>query len=117
MTPLIYVLSALGWFAFGAVVGAQWTRLRREVRRIANAQAGEETVAPHQETGEATSKTARPRRWGRRILDTFVVLLFIGSAVQAYVTNEQITAVVECQNGYHAGWADAFDARQTASAA
>jgi hypothetical protein len=115
MNPLIYVLSALGWFVLGVFAGAQWTRMRREVQRIANAQAGEETVAQHQETDEAPSKAPRPRRWPRRILDTFVVLLFIGSAVQAYVTNEQIQGVVACQRAYQTGFADALAARQAAS--
>lgn len=117
MTTLIYVLYAVAWFGLGVIVGAQWTRMRRDVRRLANDQAGEKAVAPHEELPEVQPQPARVRRWSRRVLDTFVVLLFIGSAVQAYVTYDQIQGVVECQKGYQAGWADAFDARQTASAA
>lgn len=115
MTSPTNVLYALAWFAFGVLVGAQWTRMRGEVRRIANAQAGEEPVAPQQNTDEAPPKPPRSRRWPRRVLDSFVVLLFISSAVQAYVTNEQIQAVVDCQNGYQAGFADALDARSKTS--
>lgn len=115
MTSLPNVLYALAWFVLGVIVGAQWTRMRGEVRRIANAQAGEEHVAPQQETEQTPPKRARTRRWARRVLDAFVVLLFISSAVQAYLTNEQIQAVVDCQNGYQAGFADALDARSKTS--
>jgi hypothetical protein len=114
MTPLTYVLYAVGWFVLGAVTGAQWTRMRRDVRRIANTQAGEETVAQHETTND---ETARPqRRWGRRVLDTFVVLLFIASAVQGYVTYDRIEAVIACQKAYQTGFADAIDARSKAAA-
>lgn len=116
MTPPLYVLYALLWFGLGVVAGAQWTRMRRDVRRIANAQAGEEPVAPQQDTDdEAQPKPDRPRRWARRVLDTFVVLLFIGSAVQAYVTYDRIEEVIACQKAYQTGFADAIDARSKAA--
>lgn len=111
MTTLLYVLSAVGWFVLGVIAGAQWTRMRRDVRRLANDQAGEKTVAPHEETAEAQPGPAR-RRWPRRVLDTFVVLLFVSSAITSYVTYDRITDVVACQRVYQAGFADAIDARK-----
>lgn len=113
MTPLTYVLYAVVWFAAGVVAGAQWTRMRRDVRRIAEAQAGEETVAPQ----EIDEKPARKRRWPRRVLDTFIVLLFVSSAVQAYVVYDRIQDVVACQKAYQEGFADALEARSAASSA
>lgn len=113
MTPLIYVLYALGWFGFGVVAGVQWTRMRREVSRIANAQVGEEAVVPQEEIDE---KPARRRWWPRRVLDVFVVLLFLSSAVQAYVTYDRIEQVVACQRAYQTGFADALEARQAPAA-
>lgn len=114
MTTWIHVLYAVAWFALGAVAGAQWTRMRREVRQLANAQTGEDVVASHKDIDKAPQR-ARPRRWPRRVLDTFVVLLFVSSAVNAYVTSDQIQAVVECQRGYQKGFADALDARSKAT--
>lgn len=115
MTPL-NVLYALGWFAFGVVVGAEWTRMRRDVRCIAAAQAEEETVAPQHNVDKEPARSSK-RRWARRVLDAFVVLLFLSSAVQAYITYDRIQAVVACQKAYQAGFADALDARSAASAA
>lgn len=115
MTPLAYVLYAVGWFVLGVIAGAQWTRMRRDVRRIAAAQAEEETVEPQDDVNEEPTRSRR--RWARRVLDAFVVLLFLSSAVQAYVTYDRIQAVVACQKAYQAGFADALDARSTASAA
>jgi hypothetical protein len=112
MTPLTYVLYAVVWFALGVVAGAQWTRMRRDLRRIANAQAGEETVAPQEVLDD---KPAQKRRWPRRVLDTFVVALFVASAVQGFVTYEQIQGIVNCQKAYQAGFADAIDARSKAA--
>jgi hypothetical protein len=114
MTPLTYVLYGASWFVLGVVVGAEWTRMRRDVRRIANAQAGEETVVQHE---TANDEATRPRRrWTRRVLDAFVVLLFVGSAVQAYITYDRIEEVVACQKAYQSGFADALDARKEPAA-
>lgn len=113
MTPTTYVLTALGWFVLGVVAGAQWTRMRRDVRRIAKAQAQEEepVAAPF---AVDQDPARRSRRW-RRALDIFVVLLFIASAVQAYFTYGQIKDVQDCQRIYQTGFADALDARSAAS--
>lgn len=113
MTPLPSVLYALGCFGCGVIVGAQWTRMRLEVSRIANTQVGEEVVVPHENTDETP---ARRNRWPRRVLDVFVVLLFVSSAVQAFVTYERIEQVVACQRAYQAGFADALEARQQPAA-
>lgn len=117
MTASLSVLPAVCWFIFGVIVGAQWTRMRRQVGRLANIHVRrEEPVQPPPHTAP------RSRRWPRRVLDAFVVLLFIGSAVQAYVTYDQlqesadrIQAVVDCQRAYQTGFADALDARSAAS--
>jgi hypothetical protein len=114
MTPLTYVLYAVGWFGFGAIAGAQWTRMRREVRLIANAQAGEDFVAPQEVIDE---RSTRKRRWPRRVLDAFVVMLFVASAVQGFVTYERIQDVVDCQKAYQTGFADALEARSAAAGA
>jgi hypothetical protein len=113
MISLLYVLYALLWFGLGVVAGAQWTRMRREVSRIANAQVGEEAVVAQEEIDE---KAARRRRWPRRVLDVFVVLLFVSSAIQAYITYDRIEQVVACQRAYQTGFADALEARQAPAA-
>ena len=112
MTALTYVLYAVCWFALGAIAGAQWTRMRRDVRRIADAQIGEGPVASQEIVDE---EPARKRRWPRRVLDVFVVMLFVGSAVQGFVTYERIQEVVSCQRAYQTGFADALEARTATS--
>ncbi len=108
INPVIY---AVGWFAVGAVAGAQWTRLCRDVRVIATSQDREEPVpAP-----EVTAVSTRRARLWRTGLDVLVIMLFVASAVQAYVTYGQIQDVVACQRAYQNGFADALDARATAS--
>ncbi len=123
MTPLFSVLYAATWFALGVIAGAQWTRMRHNVQRIADAQAGEETVTPQEVVDE---KAVHKRRWrrGRRVLDVFVVLLFVSSAVQGFVTyeriqdaNDRIQEVVGCQKAYQTGFADALEARSAAAGA
>lgn len=109
------VLAAVCWFAAGVVVGAQWTRLRHEVRFIAKAQDREERVTSPEVITEKPS--TRRARWWRRALDAFVIMLFLGSAVQAYYTYERIQDVVDCQRVYQIGFADALDARQPVAAA
>lgn len=106
------LLAAAGWFVLGVVTGASWTRLCRDVRHLAQAKAGG-TVAT-QPADETTRKTG-PRRWLGRARDVVVVLLFVGSGVQFYVTYDQIQDVVACQAGYQAGFADALDARSKAT--
>lgn len=114
MTALTDLLYPFGCFAFGVIAGAQWTRMRCDLHRIAKAQPVEAPVASHEPTDEKPAKT---RRWPRRVLDAVVVLAFISSAVQLYVTNGQIEEVVSCQRAYQAGFADALEARSSAAAA
>lgn len=105
MTELIPVMSAVFWFGLGAVVGAQWTRFVK---------AGERKTAVHTATKQP-APVRPPRRWPRRVLDMVVVLLFLGSAAQAYVTDDRFGDIIACQNGYQAGFADALDARSKAT--
>lgn len=114
MTELIPpALSALFWFGLGAVFGAQWTRMGRDVRRL-KAKAGERETAVRTAADDQPAP-AHPPRWLRMILDAVVVLLFLGSAVQAYVTYDRFGDIIACQNGYQAGFADALDARSKAT--
>jgi hypothetical protein len=108
------IMYAIFWFAIGALVGAQWTRMRHQVRHIAQAQAGEGSPVTAQEITD--EQTVRRRRWPRRLLDTFIVLLFVGSAAQAYYQDSQTRRVADCTNAYSDLFADSLEARSSASA-
>lgn len=103
-------LESAAWFVLGIGSGfaARWwidTIRRRRRRRSA-------TTPP-----ETTVSDKRQRFDVPRIVNLIIVLLVIGSAVQAYTFNARTKAIVDCLNGYAIGVAAALDARSNASAA
>lgn len=119
MTSSLYLLHALGWSVSGAVVGVLLDRGVLALQQIARATTQEEHV-------EAAERPARRhqmrRRFGGSVVPAVLVALAIVTAVQSVVTartndaqDEETRRVQKCQLVYANGFADALEARSTAT--
>ncbi|AXB41311.1 MULTISPECIES: hypothetical protein [Amycolatopsis] len=107
-----YVFESAGWAVLGFLGGFLVGRAARDVHRVATAITSEEPV-PDDQT------SPRPR-WrvptGQFVLGVVVVLLGIITVAQGIVTNSTTRRITECQAAYSNGFADALDARASATA-
>lgn len=118
MTSGIYLLHALGWSAAGAVVGVLLDRGVLALQQIARATTQEEPVAAPEQPARHTVR----RRFGGSVVPAVLVVLAIITTVQSVVTaqtnnaqDEETRRVVACQLAYANGFADALEARSTAT--
>lgn len=114
MTSLSYFAESVPWILAGLVVGFFMGRSTRAVEAIADAV---------QEEGDAMPGRRRIRFTGNGVIIGVLVALGIATATQAYVQGDATSRVAEenrrlgeCQKAYISGFADALDARSTASA-
>lgn len=116
MNPLFeYTVSSLIWAGGGLVVGFAFGRLTRTVDRMAS---NVETITEAVTEGSPTVTTpARRRRpTSEQMVGAIVVLLGLFTAAQSLYQDSATRRVAECTRAYSNGFADALDARSTASA-
>lgn len=119
MTSGIYLVHALGWSASGAVVGVLLDRGVLALQQIARATTQEEPVAAPDQPAHGRKLQ---RQFGRSVVPAVLVVLAIVTAVTSVVTARTNNAqdmetrrVVACQAAYANGFADALEARSTAT--
>lgn len=116
MNPLLeYTLSSLIWAGAGLVIGFAFGRLTRTVDRMA---ANVETITDAVTEGSpavTTPPRRRHRPTGEQVIGAIVVLLGLFTAIQGYYQDSATRRVAECTRAYSDGFADALDARSTAS--
>ncbi|MFK0249293.1 hypothetical protein ACIQUM_31730 [Amycolatopsis azurea] len=105
-----YLTESAGWAVLGFVVGYLVGRAARDVHRVAIAITTEDTVPDPQ--------LPAPRRrllTGQFVLGVVVVLLGVLTVAQGIATNNATRRITECQQAYSNGFADALDARASAT--
>ena len=108
MTTLSYLAQSLPWGIVGLLVGHLLTRGALDiVAEVSNPE------------GTMPEKKRSFRRWFTydRIIGLVVFTLAVATVVQGYVASESTRRIADCTRGYSNGFADALDARSTASAA
>jgi hypothetical protein len=108
-----YIVNGIIWSAAGFIVGWLAGRISRDITRIArftNAAAEEDTVPL------SSTMAARLSRSYRLAVPILVVVLGIATAVQGAYQAAGLQRVSDCQTAYSSGFADALDARSSASA-
>lgn len=117
MTPQFdYALHSFVWTLFGLVMGVIIGRLSRDVHVMAHRRRGTEKPVTE------VPKTRRRRPSGRLVLGMLVVGLGLATAVQGLYQDsqtrelaEQTRRTADCTRAYANGFADALDARASAS--
>ncbi len=115
MTSALYIIQSLPWIVAGLLVGFFVGRATVAAEVVAEAL---------QDEGDAMSDPSAPqtkrRPWKRvtsnGVIGFLLVALGAATAVQSYAQSEATARLTECQTAYANGFADALDARSTATA-
>ncbi|HCB80540.1 MAG TPA: hypothetical protein DEQ00_04105 [Mycobacterium tuberculosis] len=102
------VVWTIGWTLIGALGGYVLGRLAADVHQLANPNEG----------GRVNQPTAKEPRWRpapQLIVGLLVVILGVGTAIQGIVVNNRVQQLQQCQARYSNRFADAIDARTTAT--
>lgn len=107
----LYIVQSMPWIAAGLLVGFFVGRSTAAATVIIEAVQGE---------GDGMRESSAPVKRKLRVTTNGViafvlVLLGTATAVQSYVQSEATAKLTECQTAYANGFADALDARSTAS--
>lgn len=116
MTSWTYLTQSVPWILAGLLVGFFVGRSTAAVDAIAVAVQDEGEPMP-EDTPARDARRRRPRVTVNGVLGAVIVALGIFTAVQSYVQSEATAKLTECQTAYANGFADALDARSSASAA
>lgn len=121
MTSFFYVIQSLPWIVAGLLVGFFMGRATVAADAIAVAVQVEGDGMAREST-DSTSGKRRLRFTSNGVVAVLLVVLGVATAVQSYVqaeTNERQATATErlqaCQTAYSNGFADAIDARSTAT--
>lgn len=105
-----YATESAGWAVLGFAIGYFVGRAARDVHRVVTA------ITPN--TTDTPPPTGRRHPLsGHTIVGLIVVLLGVVTVVQGIVTNNATRQIAECQAAYSNGFADALDARSSATTA
>lgn len=110
MTSWTYIVESTPWIAAGLLVGFFVGR---------STVAAEVIAESAQVEGEGVSGKTSKRRFrftSNGVIAVLLVVLGIATAVQSYVQSEATARLTDCQIAYANGFADALDARSTATA-
>lgn len=113
MTLLIYLAERAPWAAVGLLAGYLFGRGVRDLETIAAAVTPEESKVDKPSRFQAVIQ----KMTGLHVLGIVVFVLAVGTVVQGYVHNEQTQRIAECTKAYSSGFADAIDARSSATSA
>lgn len=106
-----YLTESAGWAVLGFIVGYLVGRAARDAHRVVTAITTENTMT------EQYLPTPRRRvPTGQFVLGVVVVLLGIITVAQGITTSSTTRRITECQAAYSNGFADALDARASATA-
>ncbi|MGB3443901.1 MAG: hypothetical protein WBA97_34620 [Actinophytocola sp.] len=109
MTPWNYILLSVPWTGVGLLVGWLMGRSTVAVDALADAVQDEGDPVPEGQIAR------RSRFTGTHVLGAIIVILGVFTAVQSYVQSDATARLTECQTAYANGFADALDARSTAT--
>lgn len=113
MSPLVaYLLQSIGWAGAGFLGGVLVGRTARDVHKIAQA------VEPDDGATMPSDQPAPQRRtrWpSQTVIAIIVVLLGVLTVVQGIVQSQATERLTRCQASYSNAFADALDARSSAS--
>lgn len=115
MTSWTYLTQSVPWILAGLLVGFFVGRSTAAVDAIAVAVQDEGGSMPEDKPVQDTRRR-RPRLTVNGALGAVIVALGIFTAVQSYVQSEATAKLTACQTAYANGFADALDARSSATA-
>lgn len=115
MNASLYTLHSLGWSSAGLVLGVVLDRVVLALQQIAHTTRSEDHVP-------TTDRPSRRQRWqslfNSVVVPAVVIAMAIATAVQGVVTarinaaqDDETKRVLNCQQAYGNGFADAIDAR------
>lgn len=110
MTSLTYIVESTPWIVVGLLVGFFMGSSTAAVEAIADAVQDEGEIM-----SDAPVRERRPRFTTTVVLGVVIAVLGVFTAVQSYVQSAATDRLTECQVAYANGFADALDARSSAT--
>lgn len=117
MTELwTYLTESAGWAVLGFLGGYLLGRAARDVHQVATAITTEDITTEDPVPEPSPLAARRPRPAGHVVLGLVVALLSVLTITQGIITNNATRRIADCQALYGNAFADALDARATATA-
>ncbi len=107
---LLYIVESTPWIVAGLLVGFFVGRSTVAATAIIDAAQGEGNGMP-----DTSAPKKRRRVTSNGVIAFMLILLGTATAVQSYVQGEATERLTQCQTAYANGFADALDARASAS--